>query len=160
MEISGRWPTIEEVREMREQSNKANGYVHMHLTGYSDYSPIVVKFWISGEFKTPPPFKKEDVVYELHARLFDEQCVEFLINDETPNTENMCLQLIKFPDLPKRGEGDYRILDVDDLITATDQFLEDDAQTWTDIGGDHRWCVGNWWHTGLKPMRRKTTGLK
>jgi hypothetical protein len=48
----------------------------------------------------------------------------------------------------------YRLLDHNDMIRADDEFLEDDCQTWTPIGIQHRWNVGCYWHTALKPMRR------
>jgi hypothetical protein len=48
----------------------------------------------------------------------------------------------------------YRLLDHNDMIRADDEFLEDDCVTWTLIGIQHRWNVGCYWHTALKPMRR------
>ena len=48
----------------------------------------------------------------------------------------------------------YRLLDHNDTIRPDDEFLEDDAQTWTPIWIEHRWNVGSYWHTALKPMRR------
>lgn len=48
----------------------------------------------------------------------------------------------------------YRLLDHNDTIRADDEFLEDDCITWTLIGIQHRWNVGCYWHTALKPMRR------
>ena len=55
------------------------------------------------------------------------------------------------------------VVDVNDLgrvkvlaaSGGTDEFLEDDATTWTRLDIQHRWNVGGWWHANLKPMRRK-----
>jgi hypothetical protein len=52
------------------------------------------------------------------------------------------------------GATCYRLLDHNDMIRADDEFLEDDCVTWTLIGIQHRWTVGHYWHTALKPMRR------
>jgi hypothetical protein len=49
----------------------------------------------------------------------------------------------------------YRLLNFDDEIEGSDEFLEDDAVTWTRLDIQHRWNVGGWWHANLKPMRRK-----
>ena len=49
----------------------------------------------------------------------------------------------------------YRLIDGSDTIRADDEFLEDDAETWTPIGEDHRWLVGHRWHTAYVPVRRK-----
>lgn len=48
----------------------------------------------------------------------------------------------------------YRLLDHNDTILPDDEFLEDDAKTWTPIWIEHRGSVGSYWHTALKPMRR------
>ena len=49
----------------------------------------------------------------------------------------------------------YRLLNFDDEIEGSDEFLEDDSVTWTRLDIQHRWNVGGWWHANLKPMRRK-----
>ena len=48
----------------------------------------------------------------------------------------------------------YRLLDCDDKIRGTDEFLEDDATHWSRIDWDHSWTIGSYWHSALKPMRR------
>ena len=48
----------------------------------------------------------------------------------------------------------YRLLDCNDEIRGDDEFLEDDAVTWTRIDLQHRWNIGSFWHSALKPMRR------
>lgn len=48
----------------------------------------------------------------------------------------------------------YRLLDTDDIIRSDDEFLEDDAEHWSQIDLDHSWNAGHKWHSGLKPMRR------
>lgn len=48
----------------------------------------------------------------------------------------------------------YRLLDHNDTILASDEFLEDDCKTWTRISEQLWWPVGFRWHTALKPMRR------
>jgi hypothetical protein len=52
----------------------------------------------------------------------------------------------------------YRLLDHNDTIRSDDEFLEDDAKTWTPIWIEHQWNVGSYWHTALKPMRRIING--
>jgi hypothetical protein len=47
----------------------------------------------------------------------------------------------------------YRLLEFGDKIEKHTQFLEDDAETWTEIDGDHRWMIGCEWQNHLKPMR-------
>ena len=48
----------------------------------------------------------------------------------------------------------YRLLDVDDKIRGTDEFLEDDGKSWLRIDWNHSRNIGQYWHTALKPMRR------
>tara|TARA_R110002020_G_scaffold7330_11_gene30960 strand:+ start:1354 stop:1629 length:276 start_codon:yes stop_codon:yes gene_type:complete len=48
----------------------------------------------------------------------------------------------------------YRLLDCDDKIRGTDEFLEDEATHWSRIDRDHSWNIGSYWHSALKPMRR------
>lgn len=48
----------------------------------------------------------------------------------------------------------YRLLNVDDEIKGSDEFLEDDGKTWTRIDESHQWTIGNWWNTQYVPMRR------
>lgn len=46
----------------------------------------------------------------------------------------------------------YRILEDGETIEATDEYLEDDAVTWTQLNKD--WSVGGKYHRIFKPMRR------
>ncbi|WP_199922430.1 hypothetical protein [Pseudoalteromonas piratica] len=52
----------------------------------------------------------------------------------------------------------YRLLEHDEVIQSGDEFLEDDAKTWTEITDKSpcSWTIGmKWKGRGLKPMRRK-----
>ena len=50
----------------------------------------------------------------------------------------------------------YRLLGTEDTIRATDQYLNDDAETWSDISKEARWVVGAAGAGGmLLPFRRK-----
>lgn len=55
---------------------------------------------------------------------------------------------------PSDATACYRLLDHNDMIRADDEFLEDDAATWTRIDLQHRWNIGSFWHSALKPIRR------
>ncbi len=65
-----------------------------------------------------------------------------------------CLDCVRSALGPSDATACYRLLDHNDTIRADDEFLEDDCITWTLIGIQHRWNVGCYWHTALKPMRR------
>ena len=53
-----------------------------------------------------------------------------------------------------RPASRYRLLDVDDKIRSTDEFLEDDGESWSRIDWNHSWNIGHHWNPTLKPMRR------
>tara|TARA_R110002074_G_scaffold102966_1_gene222397 strand:- start:603 stop:1115 length:513 start_codon:yes stop_codon:yes gene_type:complete len=92
----------------------------------------------------------------------------FKANDKCPPTAMRKLEfapetLEAFKQIAAAAEGNeavlcattcYRLLDCDDKIRGTDEFLEDDATHWSRIDRDHSWNIGSYWHSALKPMRR------
>ena len=61
------------------------------------------------------------------------------------------------PDKALVEEIEYRLVEEGETIEATDEFLEDDLKTWSQIGGEFtKWGVRMRWseHGFIKPLRR------